>query len=578
MRDEQIELEAPEETAAWREGIRRHEAIRELLNRYEGPLRLTDVKDVAWDLGVSQATLYRLIGAYKSIGTVDSLRPRKGGRPKGLRLLDPKIETIIAKCIREIYLTPSRVAMKRLTDEIHAKCASVGLGLPDWRTIRARVRAIPERTRALRRMDIKGVKATLPTPGKLIATRPLEIVQIDHTKVDVVVVDEDNRKALPGRPYLTLAIDVFSRMVTGFELSMSEPSRLSNGLCMLRATFDKTAWLAEHGVIEEWPVVGLPERIGVDNGADFKSAAFRRACENEGVRVEFRPPGKARYGGHIERLMGTMMKDVHVLPGATFSNVVERGRQIPSKSAGLTLHELETYFAIEIVEGYHQRIHSGLQRPPIAVWREAIAATPLRMPKDRMAFWVSFLPEARRKLRPDGVHMFGGGLKYWHGALASDLGRAGRDVLVKYDPRDISRVLCGPIIGTFRGGTVEQSYLAACVAPRVAQSTARAWPLGPLRAGYRSDPSWYRRQAQSDRARQTPDTRREQEALASAKKSRGRFGLGIAKGGRFIHTRSRGRVGANHDRERVACQSGNARAPRSPLPSADTRDTVGALG
>ena len=153
MRDEQIELETPEETAAWREGIRRHEAIRELLNRHEGPLRLTDVKDVAWDLGVSQATLYRLIGAYKSIGTVDSLRPRKGGRPKGLRLLDPKIETIIAKCIREIYLTPSRVAMKRLTDEIHAKCASVGLGLPDWRTIRARVRAIPERTRALRRMD-----------------------------------------------------------------------------------------------------------------------------------------------------------------------------------------------------------------------------------------------------------------------------------------------------------------------------------------------------------------------------------------------------------------------------------------
>ena len=449
MRDEQIELETPEETAAWREGIRRHEAIRELLNRHEGPLRLTDVKDVAWDLGVSQATLYRLIGVYKSIGTVESLRPRKGGRPKGLRLLDPKIETIIAKCIREIYLTPSRVAMKRLTDEIHAKCASAGLGLPDWRTIRARVRAIPERTRALRRMDIKGVKATLPTPGKLIATRPLEIVQIDHTKVDVVVVDEDNRKALPGRPYLTLAIDVFSRMVTGFELSMSEPSRLSNGLCMLRATFDKTAWLAEHGVIEEWPVVGLPERIGVDNGADFKSAAFQRACENEGVRVEFRPPGKARYGGHIERLMGTMMKDVHVLPGATFSNIVERGRQIPSKSAGLTLHELETYFAIEIVEGYHQRIHSGLQRPPIAVWREAIAATPLRMPKDRMAFWVSFLPEARRKLRPDGVHMFGGGLKYWHGALASDLGRAGRDVLVKYDPRDISRVFVGRSSGHF---------------------------------------------------------------------------------------------------------------------------------
>jgi hypothetical protein len=141
-----------------------------------------------------------------------------------------------------------------------------------------------------------------------------------------------------------------------------------------------------------------------------------------------------------ERIFGGLdMKDVHALPGTTFSSVIERGRQDPAKSAGLTLHELETYFAIEIVEGYHQRIHRGLQRAPIAVWREFIGETPLRMPKDRMAFWVSFLPEARRKLRPDGVHMFGS-LKYWHGALAADLGRSGREVVVRYDPRDISRV------------------------------------------------------------------------------------------------------------------------------------------
>ena len=123
MRDEQIELETPEETAAWREGIRRHEAIRELLNCHEGPLRLTDVKDVAWDLGVSQATLYRLIGAYKSIGTVKLLRPRRGGRPKGLRLLDPKIETIIAKCCRFLH-TRSRGRVGANHDRERGACQS----------------------------------------------------------------------------------------------------------------------------------------------------------------------------------------------------------------------------------------------------------------------------------------------------------------------------------------------------------------------------------------------------------------------------------------------------------------------
>ena len=74
-----------------------------------------------------------------------------------------------------------------------------------------------------------------------------------------MVVDEEKRQPLPGRPWLTLAIDVFSRMVTGFHLSMSEPSRLSMGLCMLRATFDKTEWLKDHDITEEWPTVGRPE-------------------------------------------------------------------------------------------------------------------------------------------------------------------------------------------------------------------------------------------------------------------------------------------------------------------------------
>ena len=45
------EVETPEATMRWREGFRRHEAIRGLLERHSGLLRTADVKDVAWDLG-----------------------------------------------------------------------------------------------------------------------------------------------------------------------------------------------------------------------------------------------------------------------------------------------------------------------------------------------------------------------------------------------------------------------------------------------------------------------------------------------------------------------------------------------
>jgi putative transposase len=433
----------------WAEGFRRLQAIQQKAQPQRGRLTAADMAALSAELRVSQATLYRLIARYRRSATVEALLPGSSGRPVGFRLLDDKVEAIIARCIREVYLTQNRPTLARLVAEVHARCMAAELPLPDRRTVRARVRAIPERMRALRRRDAAALKAVTATPGELVARRPLELVQIDHTQVDVIVVDEERRQALPGRPWLTLAIDVCSRMVTGLHLSMDAPSRTSLGLCMLHATFDKRAWLNEHGVEAEWPVAGLPERILVDNGADFRSAAFRRACENQGIGVEYRPPGKAHYGGHIERLMGTMMNEVQALPGTTFGSIAKRGRQDPAKTAGLTLHELESYFAITIAEGYHHRIHRSLQRPPIAVWRETVDATPLRLPQDRLGFWVSFLPEARRRLRPDGVHMFNERLRYWHGALAADLRHSGRDVLVKYDPRDISRIFVERPTGAF---------------------------------------------------------------------------------------------------------------------------------
>ena len=56
------------------------------------------------------------------------------------------------------------------------------------------------------------------TPGEYTATRPLEIVQIDHTLVDVIVVYEQSCEPMM-RPWITLAIDVLTRMVAGFHLS-----------------------------------------------------------------------------------------------------------------------------------------------------------------------------------------------------------------------------------------------------------------------------------------------------------------------------------------------------------------------
>ena len=54
--------------------------------------------------------------------------------------------------------------------------------------------------------------------GSLDVSDVLEVIQIDHTTADVMLLDHANRKPLQ-RPHLTLAIDVASRVLLGFCVS-----------------------------------------------------------------------------------------------------------------------------------------------------------------------------------------------------------------------------------------------------------------------------------------------------------------------------------------------------------------------
>jgi putative transposase len=132
-----------------------------------------------------------------------------------------------------------------------------------------------------------------------------------------------------------------------------------------------------------------------------------------------------------------MMGAVHLLLGTTFSNVKIRGDYDAVGRATFTLRELEKWIAIEIAGKYQQRIHSALLRPPLAIWRERQADVDFDLPPDRMAFWTSFLPEERRRLLKDGIHLEK--IRYWSDPLSRDVGRGG-ELEIKYDPRDLSRI------------------------------------------------------------------------------------------------------------------------------------------
>ena len=180
--------------------------------------------------------------------------------------------------------------MTYLIEQVRARCAQKGLPLPDRRTIKSRVDRIDRRTVAVKRKDAKSVKATKAVPGQYPASRPLEVVQIDHTEVDVFLVNDTARKTMDKRPWLTLAIDVFTRMVVGFHLSMDKPSRSPAGPVHV-----------ERGLRQERLVEGARDRCVVAGGritrnralttAPIRIRAFAWACREEGIKLIFRPTG-----------------------------------------------------------------------------------------------------------------------------------------------------------------------------------------------------------------------------------------------------------------------------------------------
>jgi putative transposase len=104
----------------------------------------------------------------------------------------------------------------------------------------------------------------------------------------------------------------------------------------------------------------------------------------------------------------------------------------------MTMRELETYLALEIVGSYHGGVHRGLGRPPIAAWHEANPTRQERRPRDPLGFLLDFLPFETRVLRRTGIHLHN--ICYWSDGFAPWIGRSDDKVVVKYDPRDLHQV------------------------------------------------------------------------------------------------------------------------------------------
>ncbi|WP_374091036.1 Mu transposase C-terminal domain-containing protein [Methylomicrobium lacus] len=397
--------------------------------------------DAAEHLGVSRRQVYLLIRRYRQgTGLVTDLAPGKSSGGKGKRRLSEPVERIIRDFIHKHFLIRQKCSLAMLYRRIVQTCKAQGLPVPARNTVALRIAMLNPVQVGRSREGAEAVRS-LQSAGGIPpeVSVPLEQVQIDHTVIDLMIVDERDRQPI-GRPYLTVAIDVYSRCLVGIVVTLEPPSAVSVGLCLTHIACDKRPGLERLGVEADWPMSGKPKMLYLDNASEFKSEALRRGCEQHGIQLNYRPPGQPQYGGIVERVIGTMMQLVHELPGTTFSNPNQRGHYDSTKLAVLTLLELERWVALAVAS-YHHTVHGSLLQTPAMRWAEGIArsgAPPVIT--HAAAFLVDFLPVIRRTLTRTGftidhIHYFSDALKPW-------IARRGNlpQFLIRRDPRDISRI------------------------------------------------------------------------------------------------------------------------------------------
>ncbi len=430
--------------------------VQEINSLVDNPLKISKVLNgCTYHKPVSYTSIYRWIKDFtESGGDVRSLFPSyhcSGG--KGKKRIHPQITDFINETIDESYNNKQRITIKELWYYIIAKITEYNkfsvkkLVFPPYSSIARYLSEIPEFDLVSKRIGKRTAENKFKEIGDGVEVNyPLERVEIDHTPVDVILVDENGSSL--GRPYLVLAIDKFSRNVLGFSIG------ISNGVgwpevmqCIKHIISDKSYTKEIYPFIEnKWNAFGIPKTLVIDNGLEFKNNAMKDACYQLGFVLQFCPPKVPQWKGSIERFFGTANTNLfHNLPGTTRSNPTKLGDdENPTKTAGLTFSAFIALVHKWIIDVYTQDLNKGAGGIPALIWEKAVEQHPV-WPNSISETAILLGRTAYRKVSRQGIEL--GTLHYNCNELNKLLlnftqQNKGKDedFLIKYDPQNLGEV------------------------------------------------------------------------------------------------------------------------------------------
>jgi putative transposase len=432
---------------------------------------------LAAESGVPIRTLRRWMSRYREGGTVASLERR------------PRSDLGRRAVPQDLVAAVEGLALRRPAPSvafIHRRIADIAAArdtpVPSYSTVRALVAGIDPGLKTLAHEGATAYRNTFELVYRRTASRPNEQWQADHTLLDIEVIDGKGQTA---RPWLTVVLDDYSRAAAGYTVFLGAPSAEQTALALHQAVRAKEN--------PSWPVMGLPEMLYSDHGADFTSARLDRVCLDTHVRLIHSQPGVPQGRGKIERFYRTITTELlpH-LPGYIPHST--RGR--PISAPKLTLAELDGILETFIVSEYNHRRHSSTGESPVQRWGSS-GFIP-RMPAHPEELDLLLLTAAAgRKVQRDGIQF--ASTRYVSPVLAAYVGE---QVTIRYDPRDIGEIRV----------YFEDAFLCRGIAPELA---AEAITLEQLRG------------ARAQRRRELKQQLRDRRSLADALPSDTRYATAI---------------------------------------------------
>ena len=389
---------------------------------------------------VSERTLrdwvkkFRTAEAQYGCGYV-GLLPRTAKRGNRTAKAPNSSKELLDTFIAEYFETPRQAPAISVYRAYQRACEQQGIPHLATSTFYQRLKQRRSTEHLKKRQGTKATYARQPWVWELAKStprhgdRPLAIVHIDHTQLDIELRSQATGRLL-GRPWATLLMDAYSRRILAVYLTFDAPSYRS---CMMALRI----CVSRFG--------RFPQTVVVDGGQEFESVYFDTLLARYCCVKKTRPGGKPRFGSVIERLFGTTNTElIFNLLGNT--QAAKQVRQLtkaidPKRQAVWTLGDLYLFLKEWAYQVYDQGEHKALGTTPREAYIQGMSQAGEREHR-RIPYNEEFLMATRPSTpRGEATVQAGKGIKvnylyYWSDAFRNpEVERT--KVPVRYDPFDV---------------------------------------------------------------------------------------------------------------------------------------------